>query len=101
MLRPNGGTWHIAFNGTDVHVPDLKGLWHLRELVARPHRPVPPLSLVGALSDEPIPSTDTGAMLDRQALRQYRQRLGELDDVTKSIDEPARWATLPPNSFVP
>ena len=33
----------IEFNGTSVHVPDLKGLWHLRELVARPHEPVPAL----------------------------------------------------------
>jgi hypothetical protein len=80
MLRPEGGTWHIDFSGTDVHVPDLKGLWYLRELVARPHRPVAALSLVAALSDQPIPTADTGPMLDRQALRQYRQRLGELDD---------------------
>jgi hypothetical protein len=80
MLRPEGGTWHIDFNGTNVHVPDLKGLWHLRELVARPHQPVPALSLVGASSDEPIPRADTGPMLDREALRQYRQRLGELDN---------------------
>ena len=37
-LRPEGGVWHIAFNGTSVHVPDMKGLWHLRELVSRPAR---------------------------------------------------------------
>lgn len=79
MLRPEGGTWHIAFNGRDIHVPDLKGLWHLRELVTRPHQPVPALSLIAASSDEPIPTADTGPMLDRQALRQYRQRLAELD----------------------
>ena len=35
-LRPEGGVWLIDFNGTSVHVPDLKGLWHLRELVSRP-----------------------------------------------------------------
>ena len=79
MLRPEGGTWHVEFNGTDVHVPDLKGLWHLRELVARPHQPVPALALVGASSDEPIPSADTGPVLDREALRHYRRRLAELD----------------------
>jgi predicted ATPase len=79
-LRPEGGVWHIEFNGTNVHVPDLKGLWHLRELVARPHQPVPALSLVGASSDVPIPRGDAGPMLDREALRQYRQRLAELDD---------------------
>jgi tetratricopeptide (TPR) repeat protein len=79
-LRPEGGVWHIEFNGTDVHVPDLKGLWHLRELVARPHQPVPALSLIGASSDVPIPRGDAGPMLDREALQQYRQRLAELDD---------------------
>ena len=79
-LRPEGGVWHIEFNGTNVHVPDLKGLWHLRELVTRPHQPVPALSLIGASSDVPIPRGDAGPMLDREALRQYRQRLAELDD---------------------
>jgi hypothetical protein len=80
MLRPEGGTWHIQFNGTDVHMPDLKGLWHLRELLARPHQPVTALSLIGASSDEPLPTADTGPVLDREALRKYRQRLAELDD---------------------
>ena len=79
-LRPEGGVWHIEWGGTNVHVPDLKGLWHLRELVARPHQPVPALSLIGASSDMPIPHGDAGPMLDREALRQYRQRLAELDD---------------------
>ena len=79
-LRPEGGTWHIQYNGTDVHVPDLKGLWHLRELLARPHQPVAALSLIGASSDEPLATADTGPVLDREALRQYRQRLAELDD---------------------
>ena len=79
-LRPEGGVWHIEWAGTSIHVPDLKGLWHLRELVARPHLPVPALSLIGASSDVPIPRGDAGPVLDREALRQYRQRLAELDD---------------------
>jgi predicted ATPase len=80
MLRPEGGTWHIQYNGTDVHMPDLKGLWHLRELLARPHQPVAALVLIGASSDEPLATGDTGPVLDREALRQYRRRLAELDD---------------------
>lgn len=80
-LRPEGGVWHVEWGGTTVHVPDLKGLWHLRELLARPHQPVPALTLIGASShDVPIPRGDTGPMLDREALRQYRRRLAELDD---------------------
>jgi tetratricopeptide (TPR) repeat protein len=79
-LRPEGGTWHIQYHGTDIHLPDLKGLWHLRELLTRPNQPVSALSLIGATSDKPLATTDTGPVLDREALRQYRRRLAELDD---------------------
>ena len=79
-LRPEGGVWHIDFKGTNVHVPDRKGLWHLRELVSRPHEFVPALTLFGASNEEPIPVGDTGPLLDREALREYRRRLAELDD---------------------
>jgi tetratricopeptide (TPR) repeat protein len=79
-LRPEGGVWHVAFNGASVHVPDMKGLWHLRELVSRPRAPVLALSLIAAPSEEPVPIGDAGPMLDREALRQYRKRLAELDE---------------------
>jgi hypothetical protein len=79
-LRPEGGVWRIDFNGKSVHVPDLKGLWHLRELVSRPRESVPALALIGASIEEPIPRGDTGPVLDREALRQYRRRLADLDD---------------------
>ena len=79
-LRPEGGVWHIEFNGESVHVPDLKGLWHIRELVSRPREFVPAVALIGASSEEPLSRGDTGPLLDREALRQYRKRLSELDD---------------------
>jgi predicted ATPase len=80
MLRRESDTWHIHYDGTDLHLPDLKGLWHLRELLTRPHQPVSALSLVGASSDAPLATADTGPLLDREALRQYRRRLTHLDD---------------------
>lgn len=79
-LRPEGGVWHIAWSGTSVHVPDMKGLWHLRELVSRPREAVLALSLIAAPKEDPVPVGDAGPMLDREALRQYRKRLAELDD---------------------
>ena len=79
-LRPEGGVWHIAFNGTSVHVPDFKGLWHLRELLSRPREPVSALSLIGAQSEEPLAVGDAGPILDREALKQYRKRLAKLDE---------------------
>jgi tetratricopeptide (TPR) repeat protein len=79
-LRPEGGVWHIAFNGASAHVPDMKGLWHLRELVSRPRTPLPALSLIAAPTEELIPVGDAGPMLDLEALRQYRKRLADLDE---------------------
>ncbi len=79
-FQPVDGIWHISFNGEDLHVPDLKGFWHLRELMARPHQHVKALSLVESASDGPLPSADTGPMLDREALMKYRERLADLDD---------------------
>jgi hypothetical protein len=79
-LRPEGGVWHVAFNGASVHVPDMKGLWHLRELVSRPREAIPALSLVAAPLEDPVPVGDAGPVLDREALRQYRNRLAELDE---------------------
>jgi predicted ATPase len=79
-LRPEDGVWCIEFNGASVHAPDMKGLWHLRELVSRPGEFVPALTLIGASSEEQVPGGDAGPVLDREALRQYRQRLAELDD---------------------
>jgi predicted ATPase len=79
-LRPEGGVWHVTFNGKSVHVPDMKGLWHLRELVSRPRAPVLALSLIAAPTEDPVPVGDAGPMLDREALRQYRKRLADLDD---------------------
>jgi predicted ATPase len=79
-IRPDGGTWHIQYDGKDIHVPDLKGLWYLRELLARPHQPVAALALIGARNNAPLPTADTGPVLDREALRQYRRRLAQLDD---------------------
>jgi predicted ATPase len=80
MLRPEGSVWQVSFDGKSAHVPDMKGLWHLRELVSRPRAPVPALSLVAAEAEDPVPVGDAGPMLDREALRQYRKRLTDLDE---------------------
>jgi len=38
------------------------------------------LALIGARASAPLPTADTGPVLDREALRQYRRRLAQLDD---------------------
>jgi hypothetical protein len=80
MLRHEGGVWRIEWSGQSFRVPDMKGLWHLRELVSRPRQPMLALSLLAAPSEEPVHVGDAGPQLDREALRQYRRRLAELDE---------------------
>jgi hypothetical protein len=79
-LRPEGAVWRVDFKGKSVHVPDIKGLWHLRALVSRPRASVLALSLVAAEAEDPVPIGDAGPMLDREALRQYRKRLADLNE---------------------
>jgi tetratricopeptide (TPR) repeat protein len=86
MLRPEGGVWHITFAGKSIHVPDMKGLWHLRELVSRPRETVSALSLIAAEAEDPVPVGDAGPLLDREALRQYRRRLAELDEALEDAE---------------
>jgi len=96
-LRPVGGMWHLAFAGKSVHVPDLKGLWHLRELVSRPREAVPALALLALPGEAPLPIGDAGPLLDREALRQYRARLADLDEALEGAaahDDVARDAKL-------
>lgn len=80
VMRHEHGVWQVSFAGREAHVADAKGLWHLRELVARPHQAVPAMVLATARDDDLLSSGDAGPQLDRQALRQYRQRLADLDD---------------------
>jgi predicted ATPase len=92
-LRHESGVWHITFDKKSIHVPDMKGLWHLRELVSRPREAVAALSLIAADAEEPISIGDAGPQIDREALRQYRRRLAELDvelDEAEAANDVAR-----------
>ena len=86
ILQPQDGIWRIEFNGTNVHVPDLKGLWHLREFVARPHRARSRALADRGVERDPLPSADTGpcSTAGAQAVptpsRRARRRAGRRGD---------------------
>ena len=79
-LQFDGHVWSFEFAEETGHVADVRGLWHLRELLLRPNQPVSSLVLAAAERGVPVTDGDAGPMLDRQALKQYRQRLADLDD---------------------
>ena len=84
-LHEADGTWTVGRDGATVELPDLRGLHHLRMLVARPGSEVAAIDLVGA----EVTEGDVGPVLDEQAKRAYRTRLAEID---AEIDEAGDWA---------
>jgi len=101
VFRREGATWTLAYGGTTVRLPDLKGLHYLRQLLRAPGREVHVLELVQAVEGVPgRPATaadddlaETGAgtipLLDAQAKAAYRRRLHEL---AAELAEARDWA---------
>ncbi|MFI5613647.1 hypothetical protein [Amycolatopsis sp. NPDC051903] len=82
------GLWLIGAEPGAVPVRPLRGYRYLRELLARPGRPVSCLDLVAAgqpVLDQPAP----GEVLDRPALQAYRRRLRDLEEELTQAED---WA---------
>jgi tetratricopeptide (TPR) repeat protein len=86
VLRFDGGSWELDYRGTQVHLPDAKGLRDIATLLSGPGQPVHVLRLLGV--EEP---TGADPVLDEQARQAYRARLGELD---AEIEQARSWQDL-------
>lgn len=90
-LQPlSGGLWLIGTDRATTPLRALRGFGYLRELLRRPGQPVTALDLVGAGTGVAAES-GLGALLDKQALTAYRQRLHDLDH---ELTEAEEWADL-------
>ena len=72
-LRRRDGGWAMRAHGRDHRLPDLVGLGYLATLLSRPGRAVSAVELCGSVE---VPDQE---LVDRTALRAYRERLAELD----------------------
>ena len=90
-LHPSpGGLWRIGPDGAVAPLRALRGFGYLRELLRRPGQPVAALDLVGAGTGVAVQS-GLGDILDKQALKAYRQRLRDLD---QELTEAEQWSDL-------
>ncbi|MBV8356690.1 MAG: hypothetical protein JO189_01965, partial [Deltaproteobacteria bacterium] len=96
IFAQNGEFWTIAYGGESFSLKDVKGLSYLQLLLQHPNEEFHALDLMrgpgmGTLTEGSAvaavaPSNglsiggvgDAGEMLDAQAKREYRRRLGEL-----------------------
>jgi hypothetical protein len=83
MHQQPGGLWLVGGAGQEVSLPNLRGLHHLRALVAQPDISVDALSLVSVDGRATVDAPGI-ELLDDQARRTYRARLVELE---QEIDE--------------
>jgi hypothetical protein len=76
LIRRDGTRWVVALDGQRVRVGDLIGMGYLAELLIRPGRPIPALTLagLGAATREQAPHE----LLDDEARAAYTARAQEL-----------------------
>jgi hypothetical protein len=77
-----GATWQLTYAGTEVHLPDAKGLRDIAVLLAAPGQDVHVYALLGR--GEPVLGADP--VLDEEAKRRYRRRIEVLHDDIERAD---------------
>jgi hypothetical protein len=85
-----GGLWLVGSEPAVAPLRALRGFGYLRELLRRPHQPVAALDLVAAGTGVVVES-GLGDLIDKQALKAYRQRLRDLD---QELAEAEQWADI-------
>ncbi|MFO0634468.1 MAG: hypothetical protein U0168_16605 [Nannocystaceae bacterium] len=87
MLR-DGERWALRWGERNVMVEDRRGLELLARLIERPGEEVHVLVLA-ADGGAPLPDSSAGEALDRRAIREYRERLAEIDAALAAGTDPA------------
>jgi AAA ATPase-like protein len=77
-----GATWQLTYAGTEVHLPDAKGLRDIAVLLAAPGQDVHVYALLGR--GEPVLGADP--VLDEEAKRRYRRRIEVLHEDIERAD---------------
>lgn len=81
-LRETGDRlWAIGWHGGRYEEKEYKGFWSLRELLANPDRDIDALSLRAvAAGTAELPPGSADAVVDQQAIREYREKIRELEE---------------------
>src|SRR5262249_56372093 len=83
-LRHEGDVWTVACEGELTRLKNMKGVVYLLELLRHPGQEFNALDLGGA---EGVRTGDAGEMLDADARRAYKARLGELPDELQAAEQ--------------
>jgi hypothetical protein len=88
-FRREGDYWAVAAGAEICRLKDGRGIQMLAHLCAHPGREFHVLALMGATGEEAADAGDAGALLDEEAIAEYRARIAELDEELAEADS---WA---------
>ncbi|MGB9377742.1 MAG: hypothetical protein WCB04_09550 [Mycobacteriales bacterium] len=94
LFRNLDGTWTVGFAGASTTLADLRGMHYLHQLLAHPGARLDADRLSATAhghSDHVAVETNTGEVIDAQALTAYRQRLA---DIESELDEAESWSDV-------
>ncbi len=107
VFRWCNGTWQIKFDGSTIHPPDRKGLRYIHHLLANPSKEISTSELIkvipdtqgkrllrkrgeGVLVEDGLNEPTSDNSIDEMALKQYRERLVEIDAAIKDAEDVER-----------
>ena len=82
-FRQRGEMWQLAYEGSEIFLKESLGLKYLRLLLQKPNRIFTALELkkIVADSNDKVAAGSSGKAIDQEALRNYRLRHEELEDL--------------------
>ncbi len=82
-FKKNNNLWHMAFEGTTINLPEIKGFFDLARLLATPGDEVHCTELMGA----PDSLSDHDTAIDEKARQAYAQRIRDLHNEIANAEE--------------
>jgi hypothetical protein len=82
IFQNQGKTWLVVFDGVPKSVSHTVGMTYIRQLLQCPGLDMHAAALRGAVAGEETTPTlgSAGEVLDAQALREYKERIAEIDE---------------------
>jgi hypothetical protein len=82
IFQNQGKTWLVVFDGFPRSVRHTVGMTYIRQLLQNPGQDMHAAALRGAVAGEDTTPTlgSAGEVLDAQALREYKERIAEIDE---------------------
>lgn len=82
VFQNQGKTWLVVYDGVPKSIGDMVGLAYIRQLLQNPRQDMHASTIRGVVIGEGNTTIlgSAGEVLDEQALREYRDRIAEIDE---------------------